>query len=266
MMVASDAVDVVVGAGSGMGAAVAARLVGSRRLIVVDQNADAAERVAASLGAGAEAAQCDMTDVEACASLASKVGRLGSLVVTAGLSPTMADAALIMEVNLAGPARLLRAFDGTVAEGTAAVLFGSTAAHIGVPMPPELLAVLDDPLTPDLPGRMLAAGVELTDSGFAYMFSKLGVVRLAQRTAAGWWKRGARIVSLSPGIIDTPMGNQELAQQPTMAGVIDMVGRMGSADEIAAVATFLVSDDASFVSGIDVRVDGAEGAMTAYPD
>ena len=258
-----EAVDVVVGAGSGMGEAVAARLTGSRRMIVADQNEAAAARVAAALGGEVEPAVCDITDIAACDALASMVGSLGALVVTAGLSPTMGTPDRIMEVNLAGSARLLAALDGVVGEGTAAVIFASSAAHVAFPFPPEILAVLDDPLAPDLPGRLGAAGFPLSDPGLAYMLSKLGVIRLARRTAAGWWKRGARITSLSPGIIETPMGRQEREQQPMMAGVIDLVGRWGTPDEVAAVASFLVSDDASFVSGVDVLVDGSAGAMTA---
>lgn len=257
----SEVVDVVVGAGSGMGAAVAARLAGSRRMIVADQNADAAARLAESLGDGVESAHCDVTDAATCEVLASKVEQLGAFVMTAGLSPTMAEPERVMEVNLAGAARLLNAFDGVIGERTAAVLFASTAAHVPFPLPPDVLAALDDPLAPDMPGRLDAAGLPLSDSGIAYMLSKMGVIRLARRTAPEWWKRGARITSISPGIIDTPMGHQEYAQQPTMAGVVDLVGRWGSADEVAAVACFLLSDDASFVNGIDILVDGGADAM-----
>ncbi len=78
------------------------------------------------------------------------------------------------------------------------MLFASTAAHHGMPTPPEVLAVLDDPLSPDLPGRLRTVSIELSNPGLGYMWSKFGVVRLARRTAPLWQQRGARIVSLSP--------------------------------------------------------------------
>ena len=118
-----------------MGEAVAARLTGSRRMIVADQNEAAAARVAAALGGEVEPAVCDITDTAACDALASMVGSLGALVVTAGLSPTMGTPDRIMEVNLAGSARLLAALDGVVGEGTAAVIFASSAAHVAFPFP-----------------------------------------------------------------------------------------------------------------------------------
>jgi NAD(P)-dependent dehydrogenase (short-subunit alcohol dehydrogenase family) len=84
------------------------------------------------------------------------------------------------------------------------------------------------------------------------------VIRLAVRAAAAWGARGARIVSLSPGIVDTGMGRREYAAQPLMKTMVERtpLGRMGEADEIAAVAAFLVSDAASFITGTDLLVDG----------
>jgi NAD(P)-dependent dehydrogenase (short-subunit alcohol dehydrogenase family) len=253
---------VVVGAGSGMGAAVARRLHGPHPMIVADIDEAAAARTAGELGVDVVAVRCDVTDQGSCDALASELDGLAVLVVTAGLSPTMADGAKILDVNLRGTARLLQAVDQAVSEGTVAVLFASSAAH-GYTLPPEVLVALDDPMAPDLVGRLQAAGLDPTTPEFAYPLSKHGVVRLVRRTAASWWGRGARIMSLSPGIIETPMGNREYERQPAMADMIKKVGRMGTGNEVAAVVAFLVSDDASFMTGSDVLVDGGVVAMTS---
>jgi NAD(P)-dependent dehydrogenase (short-subunit alcohol dehydrogenase family) len=97
----------------------------------------------------------------------------------------------------------------------------------------------------------------------AYSQSKRALLRLCQRRAAAWGARGARIVTISPGMISTPMAQMEVAESPHLQGLIERApaGRWGSALDIANVAEFLASDLASFVSGSDVRVDG--GLMAA---
>jgi NAD(P)-dependent dehydrogenase (short-subunit alcohol dehydrogenase family) len=144
------------------------------------------------------------------------------------------------------------------------VCFASIAGHMEPP-PAPIAEVIDDPLAPDLEGRLGAVGVDPADPGSAYGLSKLGVIRLVRRLGVPWGRRGARILSLSPGIIDTPMGRQELAGQPVMQPMIDAsaLGRMGTADEIAAVVAFLTSPSASFMTGCDVLVDG--GFMASTP-
>jgi NAD(P)-dependent dehydrogenase (short-subunit alcohol dehydrogenase family) len=81
---------------------------------------------------------------------------------------------------------------------------------------------------------------------------------LCQRVVLAWAKRGARINSISPGLIDTNMGRLEAAHQEMMAVMLQKtpVGRWGTAEEIAQVAVFLCSEQASFVTGIDILVDG----------
>ena len=92
----------------------------------------------------------------------------------------------------------------------------------------------------------------------AYVWAKRGVHRLVQREAITLGRRGARICSVTPGIIDTPMGRQEAAARPTNDLLVKHtpLGREGHPEEVAAAAAFLLSDEASFISGIDVPVDG----------
>jgi len=258
-------VDVVVGAGSGMGAAVARALAGTGPLVLADRDGDRLGATAAASMRPVECITCDVTRADQCEALAARVPELGVLVVTAGLSPTMGTGEEIYAVNLVGLAALLDALEPTLVRGSVAVCFASIAGH-GPPPPAEVGAVLDDPLAPDLAGRLRAVGVDASDPGSAYGLSKHGVIRMVRHRAGTWAARGARIVSLSPGIVDTPMGRRELGEQPAMQPMIDLVGRMGTAEEVATVAAFLASDAAAFVHGCDVLVDGGFTALAGLDD
>ena len=245
-------VAVVTGAASGMGRRCVERVRGlAEVLIAVDLEPPAVD--------GAAGVACDVADAAAVAGLVERVRAEGSfraLVHAAGVSPTMGDARRMFDVDLVGTERLLRAFEKLVVPGSAAVCFSSMAAHQIAPFADAALdALVDEPLAPDFLDRAAAA---VPDSGLAYALAKRGVIRACARAAVRWGPRGGRVTSIAPGIIDTPMGRQELAQQPIIRDMLDAVplARLGGADEVAAVAAFLLSDDASFVSGIDVLVDG----------
>jgi NAD(P)-dependent dehydrogenase (short-subunit alcohol dehydrogenase family) len=253
-------VGVVTGAGSGMGQACVERLRGTvDQLVVVD--------VRRLEVAGAVPVVCDISDASAVADLASRVAELGPfrfLAHAAGLSPTMAEPRRIVDVNLVGTVRLLDAFEPLVTAGSAAVCFSSSSAYM---IPLELLGeplveLIRDPRAANFLDRVEEL---LTDSGIAYGWSKKGVQLEAAKAAVRWGPKGGRVVSMSPGLIDTPMGRQEFEQQPVMQQLLDdtPLGRLGQADELAAVVAFLLSDEASFVSGVDLLVDGGQGAGSA---
>jgi NAD(P)-dependent dehydrogenase (short-subunit alcohol dehydrogenase family) len=214
---------------------------------------------------------CDISDPAAVEDLVGRVRELGSLralVHAAGVSPTMTNARRIMEVDLVGTALLLDAFEPLVEPGCAAVCFSSSSAYQlalqGIDA--ELQAFVSDPRAP---GFLEDAARRFSDSGIAYAWAKRGVIAVAARAAVAWGRRGGRVNSLAPGLIDTPMGRQEAEQQPIMKIMLEKtpLERLGQPAEVAAVVAFLLSDSASFISGIDLLVDGGmlQGLLEAFP-
>jgi NAD(P)-dependent dehydrogenase (short-subunit alcohol dehydrogenase family) len=255
---------VVMGAG-GMAMAVARRLGDTHRVMIVDRDAGHLERQVASLrgeGHDASGVVCDVTDaddVQRVADAAQSAGPVRALAHVVGVSPSLGDAATILRVNLRGPALVAEAFLPILGPGCAAVFISSLAAHLGS-FSDDILGVVDEPLAPDLVDRM-----ERVVHGFtpidAYQFSKIGLMRMVARGAAFWGSRGARIVSLSPGLIATPQGAVEF-QNPQKLALYQLtpLQREGTMIEIADAVEFLLSDRASFITGTDLLVDGGVAA------
>jgi NAD(P)-dependent dehydrogenase (short-subunit alcohol dehydrogenase family) len=199
-------------------------------------------------------------DMERLAARVSSSGTLRAVAHAAGISPTMAPWDQVLTVDLYGTALLVEKLRPQVTDRTAVVCFASMAPLLRPgPWPARADEILDAPLTPSLTARLREeVGAEIEDTGNAYSYAKRGVQRFVAREAAWFGVRGARINSVSPGVIDTPQGRQEAEAHPTMTTLVQMtpLRREGRAEEVAKVAGFLLSDAASFVTGTDVVVDG----------
>jgi NAD(P)-dependent dehydrogenase (short-subunit alcohol dehydrogenase family) len=255
----------VTGGAGGIGLACAARLGAQGDAVVLtDLDSAALERAVRELARGgttARAFACDLAD-PGCAGAIERALRGGpplrALVHTAGLSPTMADWRKIIEVDLVGTARVLAASLPFMAPGGAAVCIASMAGVLA-PADPAVAELMADPLAPDLLERLDALPERpVGNPGGAYAHAKRAVRALVARKAEEWGARGARIVSLSPGMIATSMGRQEFESQPAMKLLLEKtpLRRLGEPEEIAEVAAFLCSPAASFVTGCDLLVDG----------
>lgn len=254
---------VVVGAG-GLGAAIARRMALSYRILLVDVDADKAEAEAARMraeGCDVKAAACDVTSPEAVTELAGTVARMGgfhAVVQVAGLSPSTGSFRQIVDVNLRGAALVVNAFRPMAPQGGVAILISSLGAHRYFPSA-EMIEILRDPTVPDLGARLEdLVGAEAAKTGVGYPISKWGMNFLVRRQAVAWGERNARIVSLSPGMIATPMGAREFERSEVKRQnyAKTPLKRECTMLEIADAVEFLASPRASFISGTDLLVDG----------
>ncbi len=259
-------VAVVTGAVGGMGRPTAVRLAAiGWPLLLCDLDAGRLEQVAGPLRAGGaqvDTLAADLADPAFPGQLLLAIGdhQIGALVHTAGLSPTLADAARIMDVNFTATRRLVDAVRPKMAEGSCAVLISSMSGYMmKSPEIDKAIAALldgDDSLVAPLIGTPQSA----------YPISKRAVIALVAHEAAGFGKHKARIASVAPGLIDTGMGRSEMSASEQTKAMLDRtpLGRMGIGDEIASVAVFLCSPEASYITGCDIKVDGGTLAALGF--
>jgi NAD(P)-dependent dehydrogenase (short-subunit alcohol dehydrogenase family) len=261
---------VVVGAG-GMGVAVARRLSQRFRVLIADLDLAQAETAVKELereGADATAIACDVTSRSQVQSLAAKARALGgfkALAHVVGLSPAAGDFSLIVRVDLLGAALVAEAFLPLAGVGTSAVFVSSIAGH-NVSPPEPVEALLRRPHEPELTEKLLAIlAPERATPSQAYILSKYALIGLCRRQARAWGERGARINSVSPGLIDTPMGRTSYVVTPEKYKLFERIplGREGSMLEIADAVDFLASNRAAYITGTDLLVDGGLTAVLA---
>jgi NAD(P)-dependent dehydrogenase (short-subunit alcohol dehydrogenase family) len=256
---------VIIGVG-GIGLAIARRQGAGKTVLLADINESALTKAASELATTGYTVSTQLVDVsspESVRSLADAAAARGNVmqvVHTAGLSPNMAPPDKILAVDLLGTALVLNEFGRVVAPGGAGIVISSMAGH----MPPPLGQELDEALarTPvdellNLPALQPDA---VPNSGFAYALAKRGNHLRVQSESLRWGDRGARINSISPGIILTPLAQHEMDSPVgdvyrTMIKA-SVAKRVGTSDEVAAAAAYLLGPEAGFITGSDLLIDG----------
>jgi NAD(P)-dependent dehydrogenase (short-subunit alcohol dehydrogenase family) len=251
---------VVTGAVGGMGTACAIRLAADGwSMILCDLDPVRLATLAASLrvpGLTIDVLAASIADPDFSERLRAAIADrpLGAVIHSAGLSPTMGSAEQIMAVNYDATARLVTLVRPRMLPGSCTVLIASSAGYAVTQG--DILAAID--AIPDGGAGASLLPFAQGSSGYAYSISKKGVHRMVERQAKAFGELGARIMSISPGLIDTPMGRAEQKAHPQMEKMLEMtpLGRYGTSDEIAKVALFLCSPGASYLTGSDIKVDG----------
>ena len=266
----SDVV-VVIGPGS-IGQAIARRVSTGKHVLLADlhqANADAAAEVMTNAGFEVSTTTVDVSSRESVHELvqaATALGNVAGVIHAAGVSPSQASPATILAVDLYGTAVVLEEFGEVIAQGGAGVVIASQSGHrLGALTAAEDAALATTPADELLALPMLQPD-KMKDSLHAYQLSKRGNSLRVMAEAVRWGKRGARVNTISPGIIFTPLAMDELTG-PRGEGYRRMialcpVGRGGTPDEVGTVGALLMGPEGGFITGSDFLMDG--GVTAAY--
>jgi NAD(P)-dependent dehydrogenase (short-subunit alcohol dehydrogenase family) len=262
---------VVIGAGS-IGQAIVRRVAAGKHVLLADirqENAEAAAKVLFDAGFNVSTATVDVSSrasVHALVEAATKLGEVSGVIHAAGVSPSQASPETILKVDLYGTALVLEEFGSVIARGGAGVVIASQSGHRLGPLSTEQNALLATTPVEELLSLPMLQLDQIKDSLHAYQISKRGNSLRVMAEAVRWGKRGARVNTISPGIIITPLANDEL-KGPRGPGYrrmleVSAAGRAGTPDEVGTVGALLMGSDGAFITGSDFLMDG--GVTAAY--
>ena len=262
---------VVIGPGQ-IGQAIARRVAFGKHVLLADkqrENANAAAEVLGNAGYDVSAATVDVSSREAVHALveaAAGLGQVTGLIHAAGVSPSQASVTAILKVDLYGTALVLEEFGNVIERGGSGVVIASQSGHRLPPLSVEQNKALATTPVEELLGLPFLQPDQVTDTLQAYQISKRGNSLRVMAEAVRWGKRGARVNTISPGIIMTPLAKDEL-NGPRGEGyrrmiAISAAGRAGTPDEVGSVAALLMGPDGGFITGSDFLMDG--GVTAAY--
>lgn len=252
---------VITGGAGGIGTA-CAKVFKNHPLIITDYSEELVNEAVAKLnkeGFNAKGIACDITnkkDVTKLQQFVKEQGTLKALIHTAGVSGTMKDLNRLFTINLVATEMLIETFYELATKNSVAVLFSSMMGH-SIPAHKEYDEALSNPQNPGS-FEVVKKFID-NNSNTLYDFTKRGVRLLTKANANKWGQKGARMVSISPGIIETPMALKAAEEHPQRLEMIKKLTplqRIGKPEEIANVIAFLASDEASFITGTDILVDG----------
>jgi NAD(P)-dependent dehydrogenase (short-subunit alcohol dehydrogenase family) len=262
---------VVIGAGL-IGQAIARRVGAGKHIVLADlrqENADTAAKILSDAGFDVSTTKVDVSSrasVLALVETAKSFGEISGVIHAAGVSPSQASPETILKVDLYGTALVLEEFGRVIARGGAGVVIASMSGHRLPALSAEQNALLATTPVEELLKLPMLQPDKVTDPLNAYQISKRGNSLRVMAEAVRWGKRGARVNTISPGIIITPLANDEL-KGPRGAGYRRMMelsaaGRAGTPDEVGTVGALLMGSDGAFITGSDFLMDG--GVTAAY--
>ncbi len=260
---------VITGGGSGIGLETARNIDKDVILVLTGRTVEKLERAKKSLeevGHEVHLIACDVSDrgnVHELCALASELGTIKTVIHAAGLSPTMADPETIIRVNALGTRNVNMEFFNVMNHGGMIVDVASSSAYemprfMVIPRIYEEAEHREEAFIRHMTFEARLAGSDYNRRGMAYMLSKNFVVWYAKKCAHEYAKKGIRVVSVSPGLIETGMGTQELEQSDFARKMIEntCAGRMGKPQELGYAIASIADERNQYLCGIDILIDG----------